>query len=299
MIRNIFKAGCLLLPGAIFAQTSDIQSGSYVQLYGGWGIQGSVKTEQIGIVHKRGDFNEFDTDFDLHVKVSGKSNHANFYTTAMVMGHVWTKNERTWNPGFELDVSRTYGKFNGTLVNQNDQEVHSINGTNDADVLELVKEHYGTGRHIFSNTMNMETWNLAGSFTFTVRINPKTSMYSGYGFGFSAVLFSDAQNLQISPAQSPPGYETTIDNGGGPVNHFNGKPKASSMLLYGQARLGAKIDVSKRFAFLIDTRVFCRDKGDFTFGSTQYSDHAPTNHWEYSIDKSTGIMLTVGVNFRL
>ena len=299
MIRIIFQAGCLFLSGIIVAQTNDVQSETYIQLYGGWGFQGPVKTEQIGLVHKRGDFNEFDTDFELHVKVNGKSNFTNFYTTGIVMGHSWRKNERKWDPGVELDISRSYGKHIGTLVNQEDQEVRNINGANGIDVVELIKEYYGAGRHNFSNTMNMETWNVAGSFTLNVRINPKTSIYTGLGVGFSSVLFSDAQSLQTNPAHHPPGYETTNDNGGGPVNHFNGQPKASSILMYGQLRLGTKIDLSKRFAFLIDTRVFYRGKSDFTFGSTQYNDHAPTNHWKYSISNTTGIMLNVGVFFSL
>lgn len=299
MMRIIFKAVCLLLPATLLAQSTDNRSESYVQLYGGWGIQGPVNTEQTGIAHKRGDFNEFDTDFDLHVKVDGKSDVANVYTTGIVMGHLWTKNERKWNPGFELDLSRTYGKFKGMLANPEDEEVHRINGPNGAEVIEFVHEHYGAGHHTFSNTMNIEAWNLSGNFILTLAVRPKASLYTGFGFGFSGVSLTDAQSIQTSPAQTPPGYETTIDNGGGPVNHFNGQPNASSMLIFGQARLGIKIDLSNKIALLFDTRAFYRGKSDFTFGSTQYSDHAPTSHWNYSISKGTGMMLNVGVMFWL
>ena len=298
-MRIIFKVVSLLLPGVLFAQTTDFLSESYIQLYGGWGLQGSMNTEQIGVAHKRGDFNEFDTDFDLQVKVNGKSDLANFYTTGIVMGHIWKKNERNWHPGFELDLSRMYGNHNTTLVNQEDQEINNLNGANGDDVIALVKEYYGKGLHNFSNTMNMETWNVLGNFILTVNINPITSVYTGFGFGFSSVLLKNAQSLQTSPAENPPGYETTTDNGGGAVNHFNGQPNASSILPFGQARIGTKIDISNKIAFLIDMRIFYRGKGDFTFGSTQYTNHAPTDHWRYSTDRGIGMMLNVGVLFSL
>lgn len=294
-----FFSTCFLFPCAFLAQTTNNLSESYIQVYGGLGIQGSVNIEQIGVAHKRGDFNEFDTDFNLNVRVNGKSDLVNFYTTGFVMGHIWEKSNRKWSPGFELDVNRTFGKFNSTLVNQENQEVSNINGANGADVIGLVHEYYGAGRHNFSNTMNMETWNVSGNFIVTLHIHPTTSIYTGLGFGFSGVLLKDAESLQTSPADSPPGYETTTDNGGGPVNHFNGQPNASSILLFGQARLGTKIDLSQKIAFIIDTRVFCRGAGDFTFGSTQYTDHAPTDHWRYSIAKGVGIMLNIGVVFSL
>lgn len=299
MVRIIFKTVSLILPSVFLAQSLDSQSESYIQIYGGWGIQEPVNTEQIGVAHKRGDFNEFDTDFDLQVKVNGKSDFANYYTTGMVLGHVWKKSERNWSPGFELDLSRTFGKYNSTLVNQKDQEVNNINGNNGADVTAFVQEYYGAGRHNFSNTMKMETWNVAGNFALTYSINPKISIYTGVGFGFSNVLFKDAESLQTSPAQSPPGYETTTDNGGGAVNHFNGQPNASSMLFFGQARLGTKIDISKKVAFIVDTRAFYRGTGDFTFGSTQYTDHAPTDHWKFSTSRGIGMMVNIGVMLSL
>lgn len=299
MVRVIFKTVCIMLPSVFLAQSLDNLSESHIQIYGGWGIQGSVNTEQIGVAHKRGDFNEFDTDFDLQVKVNGKSDFTNFYTAGMVLGHVWKKSERDWSPGFELDLSRTYGKYNSTLVNQKDQEVNNITGNNGADVIALVQEYYGAGRHNFSNTMNMETWNVAGGFALNYSINPKFSMYTGFGLGFSNVLFKDAESLQTSPAQSPPGYETTTDNGGGPVNHFNGQTNASSMFFFGQARLGTKIDLSNKVAFTVDTRSFYRGAGVFTFGSTQYTDHAPTDHWTFSIGSGVGMMFNIGVMLSL
>lgn len=299
MIRIIFKTVYLLLPCSLLTQIDDDQSESYIQVYGGLGLQGSMDTEQIGVAHNRGDFNEFDTDFDLQVKVNGKSNLANFYTTGIVMGHVWKKTERKWSPGFELDLNRTYGKHNSTLVNQQDQEINNVNGANGDDVIALVKKYYGAGLHNFSNTMNIETWNVAGNFILTVSINPKTSLYTGVGFGFSSVLFKNAESLQTSPAETPPGYETTADNGGGAVNHFNGQSNTSSILLLGQARLGTKMELSDKFSFIIDTRALYRGEGSFTFGSTQYSDHAPTDHWRYSVGRGIGVMLNVGVLFSL
>jgi hypothetical protein len=297
MMKFIFRAVFLLLPSTFFAQTDANPSKSYIQVYGGWGLQGAVNTEQVGVAHKRGDFNEFDTDFDLHVKVNGSSDRANFYTVGLVMGQVWAKNERRFNPGFELDLSRTYSQHNSTLVNDANEEVHNINGDNEAEVIEFVEEHYGAGHHRFANTMNMESWNVAGNFTLTTQITQKSSIHAGFGFGFSNVLLNDAQCLQTSPAHSPPGYETTVDNGGGAVNHFNSQPNSSSMLIFGQARIGTKIEISNKIAFVADSRFFYRGEGDFIFGSTIYTDHAPTNHWKYSMGSGTGMMVNAGLMF--
>ena len=299
MINFIFKTVFLISPCFLISQSVDNSSESYIQLYGGWGFQGSIYAEQIGVAHKRGDFNEFDTDFDLQIQVNGKSDGANLYTTGFVLGHVWKKNKRNWSPGFELDLSRSYSKYNSNLVNEEDQKANNINGNNSADVIALVQEYYGKDRHNFSNTMNMEAWNIAGNIALSIHINPKVSMYSGLGFGLSNVVLKDAISLQTSPAKDPPGYETTSDNGGDPVNHFNGRPNASSMLFLGQASLGTKISLSKKAAFIIETRSFYRGKGTFVFGSTQYSDHAPTDHWTFSTGKGMGIMVNIGIMFSL
>ena len=45
----------------------------------------------------------------------------------------------------------------------------------------------------------------------------------------------------------------------------------------------------------MDARAFYRSESNFTFGSTQYSDHAPTSHWKYSLSNGIGMMLHVGV----
>jgi hypothetical protein len=65
--------------------------------------------------------------------------------------------------------------------------------------------------------------------------------------------------------------------------------------MIGQFRLGTKIQLAKKAALKIDVRGIYQESGNFTFGSTQYTDHAPTDNWTYMIDGGVSYMLTAGV----
>lgn len=299
MSKTIIGIICLMLPISLLAQSDAQKNNSYIQVYGGLGMQGSAKTTQTGVAHKRGDYNAFDTDFDLHVNVDGKTDVSSYYSTGLVFGHSFIKEDRLFNPGFEIDFSRAHGKQAGNLVNAFDEEVHNINGPNSAQVLALVEEEYGAGHHSFYNKMDMSALNLAGNFTLTTNINKKMQAYGGIGFGLSGVTLSDAKSLQTSPANAVAGYETTTDNGGGLVNHFNGGNKAQANLTFFQARFGAKASFTKKISLIVDIRGYYRGKADFNFGSTRYSDHAPTDHWVYSMNNGKGILLSAGLNVTL
>lgn len=295
MKKNIFKLGFVLFPIALSAQDNDMKLSSYITPYVGVNFQGSLNTEQTGTAHKRGNYNAFDTDFDLLVDVKGKSKNSSGATFGVTYGNLWTKKDRKWNPGFEIDVFHTNGKHESKLANPYNEEVANISGSNLDSVVALVEEHYGAGHHEFSNTMTMSTWNAAGNFTLSFALSSKISINTALGLGFSAVTLKDAKSLQTSPAAATPGYETTNDNGGGPVNHFNTQPNASNNLMFGQFRVGTRIQFAPKIALTIDVRGTYRGAGDFTFGSTKYTDHAPTDNWNYTIDKGVGYMLTTGL----
>lgn len=290
---------CLLLPVTLFSQTNSNKTDTYIQPYGGIGMMGSAKTTQTGVAHKRGDYNAFGTNFDLHVKVEGKTDVSSFYNTGIIIGHRFTKKGRIFNPGFEIDLSRTSGKQISTLVNEETQEVHNMNGPKGKEVLALVEEEFGAGHHRFYNEMNLTALNVATNFTLSANVNSKIMAYGSIGLGLSSVNLSDAKSLQTSPADPKAGYETTKDNGGGSVNHFNGSTSASANLTFFQTRFGAKAKLTDNIFFLVDVCGYYQGKADFTFGSTRYSDHAPTNHWEYSMTNGKGISLNAGFNFNL
>ena len=54
-------------------------SSSFFDITGGFGVSTPMQFTQIGTAHKRGDFNAFDTDFDLNVLVKGKCNAVTNY----------------------------------------------------------------------------------------------------------------------------------------------------------------------------------------------------------------------------
>jgi hypothetical protein len=142
--------------------------------------------------------------------------------------------------------------------------------------------------------MTRNSWNAATNFTLSYDISSKISVNGALGVGFAAISLKEAESLQVSPASANAEYETTNENGGGPVNHFNSQPNASNNLMTAQFRLGTKIQLTKKAALKIDARGIYQERGNFTFGSTQYTDHAPTDNWSYMIDGGFTYMITAG-----
>jgi hypothetical protein len=295
MKKNLLKIAIALIPFTLTAQENEVKTTSYFAPYVGVNFQGKLNAEQTGTAHKRGNYNAFGTDFDLNVKVEGESKSAVGATFGFTYGNRWTKQDRKWNPGIEIDLFHTVGKHESELSNPENEEVSNMVGPNQDKVIELVDEHYGKGHHNFANSMTMTSWNTAGNFTLSYTINEKVSFNTALGVGFSAITLLDAESLQTSPAEAVPGYETTKDNGGGAVNHYNTKTVAYNNVLFGQLRFGTKIQFTPKIAWSLDARGTYRGATEFTFGSTKYTDHAPTDNWNYSIEKAIGVMLTTGL----
>lgn len=288
LIKILFKMALVFLPFSLSAQT-------YIIPYGGVTLQGVSNVEQTGTAHKRGIDNAFDTDFDLHVKVTGESKSTVGYTYGFTYGSVWSKSGRKLNPGFEIDIFHNSASHKSKLSNPNTQEVTIFAGSNANAVQAYVEKHYGTGHHKFSNTMTMNSWNAATSLTLSYDFSTKISVNGGLGIGFSAVKLREAKSFQSSPAPEDPGYETTNDNGGGIVNHFNSQPNASNSLMFSQFRLGTKIQLVNKVTLRLDARGIYAGENNFIFGSTKYSDHAPTDNWTYMIDRSLIYIISLGL----
>jgi len=295
MKNKLLKIAIVLFPFALNAQDNEVKLTTYLTPYAGINFQGNLTSEQTGTAHKRGNYNAFATDFDLNVKVEGESKSAVGATFGFTYGNHWTKQDRKWNPGIEIDFFHNIGNHESKLSNPENEEVTNVVGANAEKVIEFVDEHYGKGHHNFSNSMTMTSWNTAGNFTLSYTFNEKISFNTALGVGFSAIMLKDAESLQTSPAEAVPGYETTKENGGGAVNHFNTKADAFNNVLFGQLRLGTKFQFTPKIAWSLDARGTYRGATEFTFGSTKYIDHAPTDNWNYSIDKAMGYMLTTGV----
>jgi hypothetical protein len=295
MIRTLIKIAFFLVPFLLSAQDNVTSLSTYITPYGGVTLQGVINTEQTGTAHMRGNYNEFGTDFDLQVKVIGESKSTIGYTYGFTYGSVWNKEGRKFNPGFEIDIFHNNASHKSKLSNTNTEEITNLIGPNVDSVHALVEEHYGAGHHKFSNTMTMNSWNAAANLTLSYNFSSKISVNGGLGVGFSAVTLKEAESLQSSPAPADPGYEITSDNGGGLVNHFNGQPNASNNLMFGQFRLSTKIQLVQNVALSIDARGMFMGESEFIFGSTKYTDHAPTDNWTYMIDRSVTYSIALGL----
>ena len=295
MIRILINMAFVLVAFSLSAQDNITSLSTYITPFGGVALQGFINAEQTGTVHKQGSYNEFGTDFDLQVKVKGDIKSTIGYIYGFTYGSVWNKKGRKLNPGFEIDIFHIKASHKSKLSNPNTEEVTNLVGPNGGSVFALVEEFYGAGQHKFSNTMTMNSWNAAANLTLSYNFSSKISVNGGLGVGFTAVTLKEAESLQSSPAPEDPGYEITSDKGGSIVNHFNSQPNASNNLMFGQFRLGTKIQLVQNVALRIDARGMYLGEGKFIFGSTKYTDHAPTDNWTYIIDPNVRYTITLGL----
>ena len=298
-MRNFIGLVFVLAPFLLSAQDNGTNMSTYLSPYAGVTFQGVVNTKQTGTAHLRGNFNVFSTDFDLQVIVTGESASTMGYTYGFTYGSVWKKEGRKLNPGFEIDVFQNSSAHESKLLNPNTEVVANVVGPNRDSVLSLVGQYYGAGKHTFSNTMTMNSWNAAVNLTLSYDFSSKISVNGALGAGFTAVTLKNGVSLQSGPAPADPGFEVTTDNGGGVVNHFNSQPNASDNLMFGLLRLGTKIELVENVALRIDARGMYMGESTFVFGSTVYTDHAPTDNWTYMIDKGITYAITVGLRVSL
>ena len=298
-MRNFIGLVFVLAPFLLSAQDNGTNMSTYLSPYAGVTFQGVVNTKQTGTAHLRGNFNVFSTDFDLQVIVTGESASTMGYTYGFTYGSVWKKEGRKLNPGFEIDVFQNSSAHESKLSNPNTEVVANVVGPNRDSVLGLVGQYYGAGKHTFSNTMTMNSWNAAVNLTLSYDFSSKISVNGALGAGFTAVTLKNGVSLQSGPAPADPGFEATTDNGGGVVNHFNSQPNASDNLMFGLLRLGTKIELVENVALRIDARGMYMGESTFVFGSTVYTDHAPTDNWTYMIDKGITYAITVGLRVSL
>ena len=298
-MRNFIGLVFVLAPFLLSAQDNGTNMSTYLSPYAGVTFQGVVNTKQTGTAHLRGNFNVFSTDFDLQVIVTGESASTMGYTYGFTYGSVWKKEGRKLNPGFEIDVFQNSSAHESKLSNPNTEVVANVVGPNRDSVLSLVGQYYGAGKHTFSNTMTMNSWNAAVNLTLSYDFSSKISVNGALGAGFTAVTLKNGVSLQSGPAPADPGFEAATDNGGGVVNHFNSQPNASDNLMFGLLRLGTKIELVENVALRIDARGMYMGESTFVFGSTVYTDHAPTDNWTYMIDKGITYAITVGLRVSL
>ena len=295
MFRLFIKMALVLVPFSLLAQDKASTTSTYITPYAGVMMQGAANVEQTGTANFRGSYNASGTDFNLKVRVTGESESTMGYTYGFTYGTMWNKEGRNLNTGFEVDVFHTNTGHESKLANPNTQEITNVVGPNSVALAAFIATNFAPGLHSFANSMTRKSWNAAANYIVSYNISPDFSVNAGLGLGFTAITLDEAKSLQSTPATSGQAFEMTTENGGGPANHFNSRTIASDNVMFTQFRIGSKYQVAQNVGIRFDARAMSVGESTFNFGSTKYSDHAPTDNWMYMIGQNTAYTITLGL----
>lgn len=277
--------------------TNQITFRPYLQANFAIGQFNGINFEQIGVAHKRGDFNEFDTDFDLNVLVSGTSNNANTLGLGLSTGYIRSNNNKKLSAGIGINFNYNNATVTTELANENNEIVTNIDGPNATEVIDLVNHHYSAGHHIFENTFDLSTYTTQLDLSVLKAVTEKISIHASVGIGITYLEANNATSIQLSPAATPPGFETTSDEDGGAVNHFNGNNRAGDITSSFSGKLGVTHTIRENILLLLEIQSTQVGSANLNFGSTQYSDHPPTNHWQLNKESHNAYQLALGFRF--
>jgi hypothetical protein len=233
----------------------------------------------------------------LNVHVNGKSKISNSNSIGITFGQLWKNEKQKIQYGLGMNLTYVSSNIHCVLKNKNNEVVSNINGANGHEVIDFVNEHYGAGHHVFENNFNLRSYTTNIEASIQKEIAEGTSIYTTIGCGVSFLDLKNATSMQTSPASTPPGFETTDDLDGGAVNHFNGGNHAGDLTFNTTAKIGLSHDLKNNLVLLLEGQSQFIGKGDFIFGSTQYSDHAPTNHWRMTKAANNCYTMTLGLRF--
>jgi hypothetical protein len=274
-------------------------SSSFFEISGGIGVNTPMQFTQIGTAHKRGDFNEFDTDFDLNVLVNGECKAVTNYGINISANQLRQNQKGKWNFGGGINFSYNQSKILVELANESHEIVSNINGPNGVEVIDFVNEHYSALHHIFENEMDLSFYSTTAKIILQRSLSERTSIQTSLGAGISVLQAKNAISRQLSPSSTPPGFETSIDEDGGAVNHFNGKNNAAGFANILNWEIGISQKIKNNLSLIAKGIATRTGNSNFTFGSTQYSDHPPTDHWSLNLDSYFNFNLSIGLQFKM
>ncbi len=287
------------IPTSVVAQSSNPESRiQYLRLNGAVQSLGVADITQTGVAHKRGDYNEFSTDFDMNVHVEGQTTAALELGYGVSMGQeIFHLND--WHFVGEVELQWGHSKLSSSLVNPENEIVSHIVGDSGDQVIEFVNDHYGKGHHRFANIMQLNRLTAGLNVLAIKKISDKSEVLFGYGRLFSMTQMTAAVSMQTSPANDPPGHETTTDLEGGAVNHFNTRTYASCQINGHQFQLGWRHSIYSGLMLSLQYQLSLMGSSDYTFGSTHYLDHVPTDQWNYQMGSMAIQGLNLGLAFKL
>lgn len=132
-----------------------------------------------------------------------------------------------------------------------------------------------TGVFLINGVMNIHHSNLE-------KVHP----YVGIGLGTAIMSISGASSIQTSPIE--PG-----------INHYNSDANALTSGFAAQPKVGVSFNITKQSLVFVEYRFLYITPTDYTFGSTMYTDHAPTSPWNVKIGAQRYSLGTVGLQYDL
>ena len=295
MKNTLFKAALFAActfgsSNGAMAADGESDGGFYVGVFGGVGSTSGQAVEQTGTAHKGFTEDDHYFTYDLGVDVTGTNQHKSGTTFGGQIGYEW-KTSSAISPALEIEGSYLSAGQRSDLVNHDDDSVSNVKVTTggaptpvtDQDELHMVSEHVlntplSAGNHTFANSAKMRVALFTLNGVLTYKTGSKLKPYIGAGVGLAMVDMRNAVSLQTGPG----GTETGRVAAGGDVveiNHFNSRDHANDLTFAVQVKGGVRYQVSKRVSLFAEYRLVHLATTAFTYGSTVYSTHAPTNNW--------------------
>lgn len=134
--------------------------------------------------------------------------------------------------------------------------------------------------------MNLGVYTANAVFSLNNSCYRSLTPYVGGGIGATRISISKADSLQTSPVEAG-------------INHFNSRRKDSSWAFAGQVKVGLRYNFCQRFHIFGEYRYLYVDTSDYIFGSTVYTNHAPTSPWNVQIQNIQYNAFVVGIQYDL
>lgn len=289
IMKPALVAVCVVM-GGTNAMAADGDGGLYIGAFGGIGSTAGQSVEQTGTAHKGFTHDGDYYSYDLGVDVTGNNQHKSSATFGGQIGYEWNTHSAI-RPALEIEGSYLSANQRSNLVNRSDDSVANVKVTaggnpvhvTDEAELDMVRTHVldtplSAGNHTFTDTAKMKVALFTINGVLTYNTSAKLKPYVGAGVGLAFVNMRDAVSQQTGPG----GVETGQVTAGGavvPINHFNSRDHASDIAFAVQAKAGIRYQLSKRFSLFAEYRLIRLASTEYTYGSTVYATHAPTDAW--------------------
>ncbi|NID16566.1 outer membrane protein [Luteibacter yeojuensis] len=270
----------LFLPAAGHAETNRPHEGWYGSVFGGVGGGASQDARQSGRAHLRGDhaLPGF-KDFDLVVDGRGRARQGRSGLLGVHIGYRFARRDSGIVPAVELEGMHVSSRQTAHLRNPLASGVANIGSdasqAEREDPTSVVKDKFGPGEHRFSNRMHTDVRTAMLNLVLAYETGGFVEPYLGLGIGVAKLDAGRAVSYQTHPSGP---IELTPDTGE-KVNHFNSRNRASDIALAWQAKAGLRARMTRHVSAFVEYRMVRTGPADFTFGSTRYAGHAPTDHW--------------------